>query len=76
MRRIDVFGLSRTRDSKGAIVKRSLRDHVNCIHTFVGGGYETMQILVVEVYEEDTAEHDRGRDKPDDPRELPQGGNV
>lgn len=47
-----VYGLSRTRDKHGNIVKRSLMDWVNCLHASCGWGYETMQVLVVEVYED------------------------
>lgn len=54
MKRIKAYGISRTRSSKGKgeIVKQELRDYVNCIHTLVGGGWETMQVLVCEVYYE------------------------
>ena len=52
----DVFGVSRTRDEKGVIVKRDLRDWVNCVHTMAGGGWETMEILVLEVYEDDNTD--------------------
>lgn len=45
-----IYGLSRTRDAKGNIIKRSLNDYVNCLHASCGGGYETMMVLVVEVY--------------------------
>lgn len=48
-----IYGLSRTRDAKGNIIKRSLNDYVNCLHASCGGGYETMLILVVEIYEEE-----------------------
>lgn len=48
----DKYGLSRTRDAKGNIVKRSLHPYVNCLHASCGGGYETMMILIVEVYED------------------------
>ena len=48
-----IYGLSRSRDKHGNIVKRNLNDVVNCIHTLVGSGWDTMQVLVVEVYEED-----------------------
>lgn len=48
----EIYGLSRTRDAKGNIIKRSLNDYVNCLHASCGGGYETMMVLVVEVYEE------------------------
>lgn len=48
----EVYGLSRIRDKKGNVVKRSLKTWVNCIHTLAGGGYcETMGVLIVEVYD-------------------------
>lgn len=34
----EVYGVSRSRDKKGVIVKRNLNPFVNCIHTMVGGG--------------------------------------
>lgn len=46
------YGVSRTRDKKGVIVKRDLRDWINCVHTMAGSGWETMEILVLEVYED------------------------
>ena len=49
----EIFGLSRSRDHKGVIVKRSLVPYTNCIHTMVGGGWKTMEVLVVEIYEEE-----------------------
>lgn len=56
-----IYGLSRSRDKHGNIVKRNLNPFVNCLHASCGGGYETMQILVVEVYEtEDTASNQEG----------------
>ena len=45
------FGLSRSRDAKGNIVNRQLRSVVNCLHSSCGGGYDTMIILIVEVYD-------------------------
>lgn len=45
------YGVSRTRDKKGKIIKRDIRDWVNCVHTMAGGGWPTMEILVLEVYE-------------------------
>lgn len=45
----EVYGVSRSRDKKGVIVKRNLNPFVNCIHTMVGGGYETMIVAVMEV---------------------------
>lgn len=39
------------RDKKGNIIKRDLKPYVNCIHTMAGSGYETMQVLVMEIYE-------------------------
>ena len=45
------YGLSRTRDCRGRIVKRDLRPYTMCLHTCVGGGRETMWVLVVELYD-------------------------
>ena len=53
MKKIAAYGLSRNRDEKGVIVKRNANDYVNCIHSSAGGGYETMWILIIEVYELD-----------------------
>lgn len=53
------YGLSRSRDKRGNIVKRNLNPYVNCIHCSVGGGRENMEVLIVEVYElEDTASNE------------------
>ena len=51
----EIYGLSRGRDKKGDIIKRDYKPYVNCIHTMVGAGYETMQVLVMEVYEDDNS---------------------
>lgn len=48
-----IYGLSRNRDASGKVVKRNLNDYVNCIHASVGGGYENMWVLILEVYEKD-----------------------
>lgn len=53
------YGISRTRDKKGVIIKQTTLTWVNCIHTMVGGGYETMQVLVLEVYEKDSVRTER-----------------
>lgn len=45
----EIYGLTRSRDKKGVIVKRDIASYVNCIHTSVGGGHETMWVLVLEV---------------------------
>ena len=50
---IDAYGISRTRDKKGKIIKQEPLDWVNCIHTMVGGGWDTMAVLVLEVYDGD-----------------------
>jgi hypothetical protein len=47
---IEAYGVSRTRDKKGAIVKQTTLPWVNCIHTNVGGGWKTMEVLILEVY--------------------------
>lgn len=46
----EFFGYGRTRSGsdKGDIVKRHFNDYVNCIHTMVGGGWKTMEVLVAE----------------------------
>jgi len=51
MKRIEAYGLSRSRDEKGVVVSRPINPYVNCIHTCVGGGRENMWVLVMEVYE-------------------------
>lgn len=66
-----IYGLSRSRDKHGNIVKRNLNDVVNCIHTNAGSGYKTMEILIVEVEDEQESDRrtDNGneRDKPRQP---------
>ena len=51
----EIYGLSRTRSSegKGEVLKRDLKEWVNCIHPNSGGGYETMWVLVIEIYDEE-----------------------
>ena len=63
-----IYGLSRSSDKRGNIVKRNLNDVVNCIHTNAGSGYKTMEILIVEV--EDEQESDRRTDNGNE-REKP-----
>ena len=43
------YGVSRSRDRKGKIVHQELKPYTMCIHTYVGGGYESMAVLVAEV---------------------------
>ena len=38
MKRINAYGVSRSRDKKGRIVKREFKDYVMCIQASVGGG--------------------------------------
>ena len=38
MRKINKYGVSRSRDKKGRIVKREFKDYTMCIHASVGGG--------------------------------------
>lgn len=54
----EIFGLSRSRDKKGNVVKRNLNEWVNCIHTQVGSARENMEVYVVEVYVERETERD------------------
>ena len=45
---------------KGKIIHQELKPYTMCVHTFVGGGYESMAVLVAEVirYEtEDSSSH-------------------
>lgn len=49
----EIYGLSRNRDKQGKVVKRSLNDYVNCLHTQVGSARDNMEVYVVEVYETD-----------------------
>ena len=63
-----IYGLSRSRDKHGNIVKRNLNDVVNCIQSNAGSGYKTMEILIVEV--EDEQESDRRTDNGNE-REKP-----
>ena len=52
MGEINKDGVSRSRDKKGKIVKRELKDYTMCIHAQVGAGRENMWVLIAEVYEE------------------------
>ena len=54
MRKINKYGVSRSRDKKGRIVKREFKDYTMCIHASVGVGRATMLVLIAEVYEEDS----------------------
>lgn len=47
---INAYGISRTRDKKGKIIKQEPKDWTMCVHTMCGGGWETMAVLVLEVY--------------------------
>ena len=46
------YGVSRSRNKKGKIVKREFKDYTMCIHAQVGAGRENMWVLVAEAYEE------------------------
>ena len=49
-----IYGLGRSRSNKGKgeWTGIHLNDYTMCIHTLVGGGFPTMQVLVVEVEDE------------------------
>lgn len=53
------YGISRTRDVKGVIVKQEPLDWVNCLHANCGGGWQTMWVLVLEVYDGESLDSDR-----------------
>ena len=46
----EIFGLSRSRDRKGIVVKRNLNPFVNCLHTQVGNARDNMECYVIECY--------------------------
>lgn len=52
MRLTKAYGISRTRDERGNITKTELKPYTMCIHTNVGGGWDTMAVLIAEEYEE------------------------
>lgn len=47
-----IYGLGRSRSNKGEWTGIHLNDYTMCIHTLCGGGWSTMQVLVVEVEDE------------------------
>lgn len=49
----EIYGLSRSRDKTGKVVKRSLNPYVNCLHTQVGGARDNMEIYVIEIMEKE-----------------------
>lgn len=62
----EIYGLSRSRDKKGKVVKRSLNPYVNCLHTQMGGGRLNMAVLVIEIYDgQETDESPRNEGQRD-----------
>lgn len=61
-----VYGLSRSRSSKGKgeWTNVSLKPYTMCIHTLVGGGWPTMQVLIVEIEDERCPYHGNAREEP------------
>lgn len=53
------YGIARTRDRQGKVVKRSLKPYTMCLHTNAAGGRENMLVLIAEEYESDI---ETGRD--------------
>ena len=53
MKKINKYGVSRSRDKNGNIVKREFKDYTMCIRASVGGGRESMWVLIAEFYEGD-----------------------
>lgn len=62
----DAYGLSRSRDKKGNIVRRRINPYVNCLHTQVGGARVNMEVYVVEVYKEEGEIYDEEQEVRDD----------
>ncbi len=56
MDKMQVYGLGRSRDSRGNVSGFHLNPYTMCIHTLVGAGFPTMQVLVVEVEDEQDEE--------------------
>ena len=54
MKKINKYGVSRSRDKKGKIVKREFKNYTMCIHAQVGAGRENMWVLIAEVYEDES----------------------
>lgn len=48
----NAYGVSRSRDKSGKVVKRELKDYTMCIHASIGGGRENMWVLIAEEYED------------------------
>ena len=67
MKKINKYGVSRSRDKNGKIVKREFKDYTMCIHAQVGGGRKNMWVLIAEVYEDesDTTAGENGLRKED-----------
>ncbi len=64
MKRINTYGVSRSRDEAGNIVKRELKPYTMCLHTRVGTGYETMQVLIAEEYDLDMNKEQAKQERP------------
>ena len=76
MKKINKYGVSRSRDKNGKIVKREFKDYTMCIHAQVGSGRENMWVLIGEVYEEYGTQDDEREDIQDcwkQPEESIQG---
>lgn len=58
-KRVKCYCLGRSRSSEphGRVVKYHLNWYVNTIHTWLGGGFETMQIYIVEIYGKKTGDN-------------------
>lgn len=61
----EAYGLSRTRDGRGRIVRRSINPYANCINCSAGGG--TMGVFIIEVYDEKRQDNDNANEEDDVP---------
>lgn len=54
MKRIKAYGVARTRSNigKGEITEWRLTPYTMCVHTLIGGGWDTMAVLIAEEYED------------------------
>lgn len=53
MKRIHYYGVSRSRDRGGQVVKRELTNYTMCVHPNAASGFPTMLVLIAEVYDSD-----------------------
>ena len=61
----EIYGLSRSRDKTGKVVRRNLNEYVNCLHTQVGGARDNMEVYVIEIYGQEISADTLNEEPPD-----------